>query len=227
MERKIPDMSFNNYKPLRDVIFDYLKEAIINGEIKPSERLMEIKFAEKMGVSRTPVREAIRKLELEGLVVMLPRKGAHVAELSVKDIMNVLEIRGALDALASSLASERIRKDELKELKFTLNQFEQYMKNNNVHGLIKKDVEFHAIIYKASGNEKLTQIAENLKDQIHRFRIVYLKDYSSPKELVKEHNDIYKAIENGNSDLASKLALIHIQHQERAMISSLDKEEIE
>jgi DNA-binding GntR family transcriptional regulator len=225
MGKKTADISLNDYKPLRDVIFDYLREAIINGNIKPGERLMEIKFAEKMGVSRTPVREAIRKLELEGLVVMLPRKGAHAAELSVKDIMNVLEVRSSLDALATSLASQRIRKDELKELKATLSQFEQHMRTNNVQGLIKKDVEFHAIIYKASRNEKLSQISENLKNQIHRYRTVYLKDYSSPKELVKEHTDIYNAIESRNSELASELAFIHIKHQEKAMISSLKKGE--
>ncbi|MBZ4645401.1 MAG: hypothetical protein PWR27_2164 [Petroclostridium sp.] len=221
MAGKLSKINLNDYKPLREVIFDSLREAIIMGELKPGERLMEIQFAEKMGVSRTPVREAIRKLELEGLVVMVPRKGAHVAELSVKDIMDVLEVRSSLDGLASALAAKRINKDELKELKNIVNQFAQYMEKNNVQGLIKKDVEFHELIYKASRNDKLVQIATNLKEQIHRFRVVYLKDYSSPKELVKEHNDIYQAIENGDGKLAQELASIHIKHQEKTMIDSL------
>ena len=89
MAGKLSKVNLNDYKPLREVIFNTLKEAIISGELKPGERLMEVKLAEKMGVSRTPVREAIRKLELDGLVEMLPRKGAHVAELSVKNIMDV------------------------------------------------------------------------------------------------------------------------------------------
>jgi len=93
MAGKLSKVNLNDYKPLRDVIFDTLREAIIVGELKPGQRLMEVQLAEKMGVSRTPVREAIRKLELEGLVEMLPRKGAHVADLSVKDIMDVLEVR--------------------------------------------------------------------------------------------------------------------------------------
>ena len=219
MAGKLSKINLNNYKPLREVIFDSLRQAIIMGELKPGERLMEIQFAEKMGVSRTPVREAIRKLELEGLVVMIPRKGAHVAELSVKDIIDVLEIRSSLDGLATRLAAQRITKDELKELKNIVDQFAQYMEKNNVQGLIKKDVEFHDLIYKASRNDKLMQIATNLKDQVHRFRVVYLKDYSSPKELVKEHQDIYKAIERNDGDIAETLATIHIRNQQDTMIT--------
>ncbi|WHH57305.1 GntR family transcriptional regulator [Petroclostridium sp. X23] len=225
MAGKLSKINLNDYKPLREVIFDSLREAIIMGELKPGERLMEIQLAEKMGVSRTPVREAIRKLELEGLVVMIPRKGAHVAELSVKDIKDVLEVRSSLDGLASALAAKRINKDELRELGNIVDQFAQYLEKNNVQGLIKKDVEFHELIYKASRNEKLGQIATNLKEQIHRFRVVYLKDYSSPKELMREHNEIYHAIESGDEKLAEELALIHIRHQEKAMISSLKTEE--
>jgi DNA-binding GntR family transcriptional regulator len=225
MAGKLSKINLNDYKPLREVIFDSLREAIIMGELKPGERLMEIQLAEKMGVSRTPVREAIRKLELEGLVVMIPRKGAHVAELSVKDIKDVLEVRSSLDGLASALAAKRINKDELRELGNIVDQFAQYLEKNNVQGLIKKDVEFHELIYKASRNEKLGQIATNLKEQIHRFRVVYLKDYSSPKELMREHNEIYHAIESGDEKLAQELALVHIRHQEKAMISSLKTEE--
>ncbi|NLY42778.1 MAG: GntR family transcriptional regulator [Clostridiaceae bacterium] len=224
MAGKLSKVNFNDYKPLREIIFDSLREAIIMGELKPGERLMEIQFAEKMGVSRTPVREAIRKLELEGLVTMVPRKGAYVAELSLKDLVDVLEVRGALDSLASELAAQRIKKDELRDLKNIARQFAQYMEKNNVQGLIKKDVEFHELIYNASRNEKLVHIARNLKEQIHRFRVVYLKDYSSPKELVKEHNDICQAIETGDAKLAGELAYEHVKHQKRIMINSLRTE---
>lgn len=220
---KLSEMNLNNYRPLREVIFDSLRNAIIMGELRPGERLMEIQFAKKMGVSRTPVREAIRKLELEGLVVMMPRKGAYVADLSTKDIMDVLEVRSAMDGLASALAAKRATKDEIKSLGNVIKQFEQYMEENNVKGLIEKDIEFHEIIYIASRNEKILQIATNLKDQIHRFRVVYLKDYSSTKGLVKEHNEIYQAIKDGNEEQARNLADTHIKHQKMIMIASLEK----
>ena len=103
---------------------------------------MEVKLAEKMGVSRTPVREAIRKLELDGLVEMLPRKGAHVAELSVKNIMDVLEVRASLDGLATSLAAERITDEEIKSLGQILSQFKSYAEKDNLQGTIKKMLSF-------------------------------------------------------------------------------------
>ena len=94
-------LNLDEYKPLRDVVFESLREAILEGKLSPGQRLMEVQLAEQLGVSRTPVREAIRKLELEGLVVMLPRKGAYVADISLKDLVDVLEIRASLEGLIS------------------------------------------------------------------------------------------------------------------------------
>jgi len=221
MASKLSKVNLNDYKPLREVIFDTLREAIITGELKPGERLMEVKLAEKMGVSRTPVREAIRMLELEGLVDMLPRKGAHVAELSVKDIMDVLEVRAAMDSLATRLAAERITDDEIKELRQIQAQFINYVEKNNLQGSIKKDVEFHELIYRASRNDRLLQINNNLREQVQRFRVIYIKDYSSPKNLIKEHEDICDAISARNSDMAQECAKIHINNQEKVIIKAI------
>ena len=94
-------INLDNYKPLRDVVFENLRAAILDGNLKAGQRLMEVQLAEQLGVSRTPIREAIRKLELEGLVVMLPRKGAYVANMSFKDLIDVLEVRASLEGLAA------------------------------------------------------------------------------------------------------------------------------
>ena len=110
----------NEYLPLRDVVFNTLRENILTGEMKPGERLMEIHLANRLGVSRTPIREAIRMLELEGLVTMVPRKGAEVAQISEKGLRDVLEVRQALDALAMELACERITEEEVRELRAAL-----------------------------------------------------------------------------------------------------------
>ena len=223
MAGKLSKVNLNDYKPLREVIFETLRNAIITGELKPGERLMEVQLAEKMGVSRTPVREAIRKLELEGLVEMLPRKGAHVADLSIKDIMDVLEVRASLDGLATALAAERIKPEQVKELKHVQTQFLQYVEKQNLQGTIKKDVEFHDIIYSCSGNEKLIQIANNLREQVYRFRVIYLKDYISPKEIVKEHAEILEAVAEKDMEKARKIAEEHIKNQEKAFLKALKK----
>lgn len=223
MSGKLSKINLNDYKPLREVIFNSLREAIIIGELRPGERLMEVQLADKMGVSRTPVREAIRKLELEGLVDMIPRKGAHVAELSVKDIMDVLEVRASLDGLATALAAERITDDELKELNHINGQFSTYIEKENLSGSVKKDVEFHDIIYKASRNDKLITILSNLREQVQRFRVIYLKDYSSPKNLIKEHNDIFAAVSSRSIENARAVAKTHIQNQEKTILSFIKK----
>ena len=126
-ERRMKEFEVNNendYLPLRDVVFNTLRTSILTGELKPGERLMEIHLADKLGVSRTPIREAIRKLELEGLVTMIPRRGAEVAQITEKNLRDVLEVRRALDALAVELACERITEDELAELKKACENFE-------------------------------------------------------------------------------------------------------
>jgi DNA-binding GntR family transcriptional regulator len=226
MTGRFAKVNFNDYKPLREVIFNTLRQAIITGELKPGERLMEVQLANSMGVSRTPVREAIRKLELEGLVDMLPRKGASVANLSAKNIMDVLEVRASLDGLATELASERITDEELKELSHIQSQFMSFVEKNNLQGLIKKDVEFHEAIYRASRNDKLIQIVSNLREQVLRFRIIYIKDLDSNADIVREHAEIIKALTDRNSKLSFVTARNHIRNQEEAIIAAVKKHEI-
>ena len=110
------EVKMNEYLPLRDVVFNTLRQAILKGELAPGERLMEIQLAQKLGVSRTPIREAIRKLELEGLVLMIPRRGAEVARISEKSLKDVLEVRRSLEELAIELACQRMTEEDMQAL---------------------------------------------------------------------------------------------------------------
>ena len=122
MSGHLEQIRLDSYKPLRELVCEHIRDAIINGVFAPGERLMEIQMADEMGVSRTPVREAIRKLEMEGFVVMIPRRGTYVSNMSIRDINDVYEIRISLDTLAAGLAAERISDEELlKWWKRTLN----------------------------------------------------------------------------------------------------------
>ncbi|NLM09360.1 MAG: GntR family transcriptional regulator [Clostridiaceae bacterium] len=220
---KISKIKADEYMPLRDVIFNTLRDAIVSGELKPGERLMEVALAERMGVSRTPVREAVRRLEMEGLVIMTPRKGTHVAELSVKDIMDVLEVRAALDKLATSLAAKRARPENIRQLENIHKQYITCLQKENIPGAIRKDVEFHEVIYNAAGNNKLTNVAGNLREQIYRFRVLYMKDFTNAEEVLKEHQAILQAMQEGNAELAGKLAEEHIVHQQETIIQRMEK----
>lgn len=214
-------VNLNEYLPLRDVVFNTLREAILAGTLQPGERLMEKQLAEKMGVSRTPIREAIRKLELEGLVEMIPRKGAQVASITEKEIQDVLEVRAALEGLAVRLACEKMSAEQLSKLRQVMKDFEDASKTQNIEEMVEKDVHFHDIIFEATQNDKLIHIVNNLREQIHRYRVAYLKNVNYLQAIQKEHQEIVNAIENRDVPLAEKVATVHIQNQEKAVIRSI------
>ena len=208
-------LKMDEYLPLRDVVFNTLRNAILTGELSPGERLMEIKLADKLGVSRTPIREAIRKLELEGLVVNTPRKGAEVANISAEDLRDVLEVRRSLEVLAISLACEKKTDETLALLYENIDAFKHSIDAEATSDIASVDVTFHDIIYKATGNNRLIQILNNISEQMYRYRFEYIKNKESWNRLVEEHMNIYEAIKNRDKDLAVKSILLHIDNQER------------
>jgi len=211
----------DNYKPLRELVFEALREAILKGVLKPGERLMEIQLAEEMGVSRTPVREAIRKLELEGLVAMVPRKGAYVASLSMKDIIEVFEIRSALEGLAAELAAERITDGELEELERYLVRITESIEAGDLSLVVAVDTDFHSQLYKASRNERLAQIINNLREQIQRFRTTSLSLPGRMQAALEEHKKIVDAISSRDGTLARRLAEEHIENAENSFMEAI------
>lgn len=218
-------VNMNEYLPLRDVVFNTLRQAILRGELKPGERLMEIALANRLGVSRTPVREAIRMLELEGLVIMIPRRGAQVAQITEQDLNDVLEVRLGLEELAVRFACERITDEEIKALGLAVKEFEKKMSNNDLSAQAEADVKFHEIIYGATHNQRLVQIINNIREQMYRYRIEYLKDVESRKTLVKEHYEICDALKRRDAESAVEKMCIHIRNQQEAILRSLEHEQ--
>lgn len=214
-------VNMDEFLPLRDVVFNTLRQAILTGELKPGERLMEIHLANRLGVSRTPIREAIRKLELEGLVTMIPRRGAEVAQITEKSMNDVLEVRRALDALCVELACDRIGPQELEELKAACEHFETAVKTKDVKKIAQADVALHDIIVQATGNHRLIQLVNNLSEQMYRYRFEYIKDISQHERLVEEHRIIYQGIVNKDKETASQAAKLHIDNQKKAIIRQI------
>lgn len=214
-------IQMNEFLPLRDVVFNTLRQAILTGELKPGERLMEIHLANKLGVSRTPIREAIRKLELEGLVTMIPRRGAEVAQITEKSMADVLEVRRAMDALCVELACERISPQEIEALGKACDAFEEAVEGRNIKVIAKADVAFHDIIVQATGNLRLVQLINNLSEQMYRYRFEYLKDTSCHKSLTTEHRRIYESIIKKDKEAASQAAKLHIDNQEKSIIHQI------
>ena len=209
-------LQMNEYLPLRDVVFQTLRQAILKGELEPGERLMEIHLAQKLGVSRTPVREAIRKLELEGLVIMIPRKGAIVAEITVSELEDVLEVRLALEELAVKRACRKHTSEQIEKLQKAAAEFRRVLHGSDISAYAQADEEFHEIIYKMTENHRLVQILSNLREQMYRYRLEYLKDKSSHALLVYEHDEIVNALE---------IMSQHVERQKEYIIQRLTKKE--
>lgn len=214
-------MDVNDYLPLRDVVFNTLRQAILRGEMEPGERLMEIQLAQKLGVSRTPIREAIRKLELEGLVIMIPRKGAEVAHITEKDMKDVLEVRSTLEELVVELAIKNVTDEKIEELKCANKVFESAIVSKDAVNIVEADVKFHDILYSMTNNARLIQIINNLREQMYRYRVEYLKKKECHKQLLWEHQEIIRAIEAGEIDVATKITEQHIDNQVEAVSDAL------
>lgn len=214
-------VNMDEFLPLRDVVFNTLRKGILTGELKPGERLMEIHLANRLGVSRTPIREAIRKLELEGLVTMIPRRGAEVAQITEKSLKDVLEVRRSLDALCAELACQRITDGEREELRKACLEFEKATKTKDSTQIAKADVALHDIIVAATGNQRLVNLVNNLAEQMYRYRFEYIKDENQHKRLIDEHRRIYESILYKDSIAAAEAARLHIDNQEKSIIEQI------
>ncbi len=215
------ELPVNEYLPLRDIVFQTLRQAILEGKLQPGERLMEIHLAKQLGVSRTPVREAIRKLELDGLVNMIPRRGAVVAEIAGKDLTDVLEVRAALEELAMRKACENMTAEDHKKLREAADNFRRCVQGNDLSASAQADVNFHEVISNATGNQRLIALLSNLREQMYRYRLENLKDKETYPELMRQHEQICKALEAHDADRAISVLEEHIEGQRNSIMEHL------
>lgn len=226
MVQHLKQIPIDSYKPLRDVVVESIRQAIISGQFPPGMRLMELQLAEEMGVSRTPVREAIRKMELEGLVVMIPRRGAYVADISIKDINEVYEVRTALDVLSAGLAAERIDKSEIQEMRELLAEEAALVEARDYPKIIDNDTAFHDVIYRASGNTRCMNIISNLREQITAIRGRSMPYPGRVEIMLKEHRAIFDAIAAGKVEKAQEAVQTHMENAEQTLLKVIKEQKL-
>ena len=204
---KDTNFNVNEYLPLRDVVFNTLRQAIITGEFAPGERLMEISLANRLGVSRTPVREAIRK----------------VARITEKNLRDVIEIRTVLEEFAAVLACERIDQAGLHDLRQAHEDFIRSVENGDILDIVDKDETFHDTIFRATNNDRLISIINNLREQFYRYRMEYVKDIQQRSNLVEEHRELLDAISSRDSIKAKELMRTHLLNQQQEVINNIQE----
>ena len=213
------DFELQSHRPLRELVYEELKHKILIGNVTPGTRLMEIELAESMGVSRTPIREAIRKLEKEGLVTIEPRRGAYVSDISIKDMVDIMEVREDLEGLAPPLAARRINEEEAKELTKITEKYSEAIKSANTDDIVKYDELFHKLVVSCSGNRTLIQMVGNVQELALRFRYLYYDDFSRYEGMPDEHYVIMNAIVNGDEGKAREEADAHIKRLKEFLLS--------
>lgn len=201
----------HSHRPLREIVYEELKMQILTGKITPGMRMMEVELAESMGVSRTPIREAIKKLEQEGLVTIEPRKGAYASQISVKDMVDILEVRQDMEGLAAHMAAYRMTPKQMKELESISIGYNKAVEEGNMADMIKYDTDFHNLIVESCNNGILTMMINQLQELLLRFRYVYYDNIKRAEKMPSEHSMIMEAIKDGRSDAARASAEMHIE----------------
>ena len=204
------NFDIQNHRPLREMVYEELKMQILTGTIIPGTRMMEVELAEEMGVSRTPIREAIRKLEKEGLVTIEPRRGAYASQISTDDMVEILEVRQNMEGLAAFFAASRMKPEQMRELEDVSKKYNQAVADGNMQDMITYDTRFHRIIVESCNNKFLVQMIEQLQELVLRFRYIYYDNFRRAENMPEEHQTILEAIENGDADAARQAADIHI-----------------
>ncbi|WP_273265143.1 GntR family transcriptional regulator [Flexistipes sinusarabici] len=212
-------------KPLRERIADRLRSDIIKGTYKDGERLVEPKLAEMLGISRTPIREALRQLENEGFVEIVPRKGAVVKELTLKDIDDLYAIKANLEGLAAKQATENISEKDIEKLKNINEKFYKISsgKTNIVEEYLKYNLDFHNMFIVLSKNHKLIEILKGLDKNFQRLKSILVSKSDRAEEARREHDEIIKAFATKDPDLAEKTVRWHIENGWEYLRSKLKK----
>jgi DNA-binding GntR family transcriptional regulator len=204
------EISAKKKKLLREQVYNSIKNSIISGEFEPSKRLIEEKLAEERGTSRTPVREAIQKLEKEGLIFRLPRGGFAVKGVTEAEVEEVFGLRSVLEGYAGYLATSRIVTEELKALDEIVRKEEECLKAMNIEEFIRLDGEFHDVVYKAAKNARLYNLLHDLHDYMYRYRVIILRYQRKPHLAVQDHKDMVTQMKSKNARQVEKLVRKHM-----------------
>ena len=210
---------------IRKKVYNYVREQVLNGVIKANERLIETKIAEEIGTSRTPVREALHSLEIEGLIESIPRIGYTVKPLSDHEAEEICEIRCVIECLAARWAVTKAREKLIKELRKNIAAAEVWVSNNDLAAFTESDAQFHEIVAKLSGSKRLLELAQTLRRHMLRYRLesVYVADPAL--RAIEGHKGILRAIEEGELEDVYRAIRFHLDQSKKDTLRYAFKEE--
>lgn len=210
--------------PIRDKVYQYIKQAIVQGVYKSGERIIERELADQLNVSRTPIREALFRLESQGFVKTMPRKGVVVSKLSPEEIVEIFTILASLESLAMKLAAQKAVPEEREELARIIRELDDALAKPEI-GEEQRMVHFiiHDVVCRAARSPRLTQMLDGLSDYIRAFANVGYELPGRLRKATEEHRDLAKAVRDGEPELAESLTKIHLENSKKAYLEALNK----
>lgn len=208
---------------LRERVYLHIKDLILEGEFKTGDRLVERELAERLNISRTPIREALFRLESQGFVKTVPRKGVIVADISEKEIIEVFTILSSLEVLAAKLAAQKLDYDTRNKFMDYIKKVEDCLKDENGSNFSHLHGELNHLLYSSAKNSKLYEMLSGLSDYIRAFAKTGYKNPGRPKQSMEEHLRIMEAIVNQEVEMAEYLTKIHIENSRKAYIEAVNK----
>ncbi|HEY8486982.1 MAG TPA: GntR family transcriptional regulator [Limnochordales bacterium] len=219
IEEQIQQLQRGEVRPIRDIVFHYLRQCILGGRYKYGDRLIEAALAAELNVSRTPVREALRKLELEGLVEYRSRRGAVVVVPSVEDMEEIYAVRSVLEGLAARLCAQVFGEQEKQELRRLLEEMNRAYLARDWPTASRLHTAFNDYIYRGARNRRLYEIVSRLHEYTERAQMLSMQREGRMHEIVQEHNGMVEAICAGDPDLAEQRARQHVENGRQAFIA--------
>ena len=214
----------NALKPIRDIVYETLRTSILKGQLRPGQRLVEKDYAEKYNISRTPIREAIRKLETEGFVEYIPRKGVIVKTFEVSDIIEIFAIRTALESLSIQFVLKNITDKEIAKLRVLVDRMESADESCDMSELINTCREFNEVLLRAGKMPRLTGMINTLQDYLERFREITLAKDSRRNSAISEHKHILQAVIDKDEAKAVLLTVSHLEAAKNSLLTNLGSE---
>jgi DNA-binding GntR family transcriptional regulator len=211
-------------KSIRRRVYEHLREQLLNGEIAPPEHLIEAKIAKELGTSRTPVREALHSLELEGLIESIPRVGYVVKPISEQEVGEICEIRMAIEGVAARWAMEKANKNLIEELKKNISISDLKVSKGDAKAFIDLDARFHEIIARYSGSQRLLELAQTLRRHMLRYRVQSIYSFENVLRAIEGHKGILRAIEKRDLEEVNKAIRNHMEQVKRDVLRYAFKE---
>ncbi|MDV3426030.1 MAG: GntR family transcriptional regulator [Bacillota bacterium] len=226
MDELVKNTDFNQNKPISEVVYENLRKVIISGAVPVGERIVEKEYAERLNVSRTPVRVALRLLEMEELVEYVPKVGVIVKRISIEDVEEIYKIRHSLEVLAATSAMENITSDEIKDIEDLLDLTEQKNDEGDVEEVIRLFGVFNSKIYEASRMKRLTGMISKMNEYLQRFRNISISDNERREKALREHRGILKAIIGKDKVNIDKIIYSHLEYSLSIVLAEISGNEI-